>query len=308
MPNSIEVILNSRSGSQRAAETRLILERVLSASTRSFQITMASGDALARVAREKAMSGCDVLVAGGGDGTISRVAEAALRADKTLGVLPLGTFNYFARSHGIPLELEGAVRVILEGSTTNVSVFDLDDRLVLNNVSIGIIPTVLLKRRRLYQRWGRNQFNAYLSVLLTIFRPAHRMRLRLATDSAEAVRETPLVLICSNAYQIEAFQLAGRECLAAGQFALYVARLSGRKTILHLGLRALIRHLRPGQDYDVICASDVMIETLRRREFRATVDGELVKLKSPMRFRVLPTQLRVLAPAANEPPSLVVPS
>ena len=96
-----------------------------------------------------------MLVAGGGDGTISRVAEAALQADKTLGVLPLGTFNYFARSHGIPLELEAAPRVILEGSTVNSSVFDLDGRLVLNNVSIGIIPTVLLKRRRLYRRWGQ---------------------------------------------------------------------------------------------------------------------------------------------------------
>ena len=54
MPNSIEVILNSRSGSQRAEETRQILEQVLSASTRSFQITVVSGDALARVAQEKA--------------------------------------------------------------------------------------------------------------------------------------------------------------------------------------------------------------------------------------------------------------
>src|SRR4051812_14357302 len=222
MPNSIEVLLNSRSGSQRTAKTRQILEQVLTASSRTFQVTVVSPDALVRVAEEKARSGCDVLVAGGGDGTISRVAEAALQADKTLGVLPLGTFNYFARSHGIPIELEGALRVILEGSTINSPVFDLDGRLVLNNVSIGIIPTVLLKRRGLYRIWGRNQFNAYLSVLLTILRPAHRMRLRLATDSAEAVRETPLVLICSNAYQVEAFQLDGSECLATGQFALYV--------------------------------------------------------------------------------------
>jgi hypothetical protein len=165
---------------------------------------------------------------------------------------------------------------------------------------IGIYPTVLLKRRRLYRRWGRNQFNAYLSVLLTVFRPAHRMRLRLATASGEAVRETPLVLICSNAFQMEAFQLAGIECLAAGQFALYVARMSGRKTILHLGLRALLRHLRPGQDYEVICASDVTIETLRGHHFRASVDGELVKIKSPMRFRVMPRLLRVLAPQDND--------
>ena len=296
MANSIEVILNARSGSHRADKTRQILEKVLSESKRSFQITVASGDAIEPVAQEKAASGCEVLVAGGGDGTICGVAGAALQAGKTLGVLPLGTFNYFARNLGIPLELEAAARVILEGFSVPAPTFELEGRLVLNNVSIGIYPTVLLRRRRLYRRWGRNQFNAYLSVLLTAFRAAPRMRLRFATAGGEVVRETPLVLICSNAFQMEAFQLAGTECLAAGQFALFVARMSGRTTIFQLGLRALLRCLRPGEDYEVVCASDVRIESLRGRHFRATVDGELEKMKSPMRFRVRPELLRVIAP------------
>ncbi len=296
MANSIEVILNARSGSHRAEETRLILEKVFGESERSFRITVASGDAIERVAQEKAASGCEVLVAGGGDGTICSVAEAVRQAGKTLGVLPLGTFNYFARNLGIPLDLEAAARVILEGFSVRAPVFDLDGRLVLTNVSIGIHPAVLLKRRRLYRRWGRNQFNAYLSVLLTAFQAAPRMRLRLATGRGEVVRETPLVLICSNAFQMEAFQLAGTECLAAGQFALYVAHMAGRATIFRLGLRALLRCLRPGVDYELICTSDVTIETLRRRHLRAAVDGELEKLGSPMRFRVAREPLCVLVP------------
>lgn len=296
MANSIEVILNARSGSHRAEKTRQILGMVLGESGRSFQITVASGDAIERVAQEKAASGCEVLVAGGGDGTVRGVAEAVLQAHKTLGVLPLGTFNYFARNLGIPLDLEAAAHIILEGFSVRAPVFDLDGRLVLTNVSIGIHPAVLLKRRRLYRRWGRNQFNAYLSVLLTAFQAAPRMRLRLATGRGEVVRETPLVLICSNAFQMEAFQLAGTECLAAGQFALYVAHMAGRATIFRLGLRALLRCLRPGVDYEVICTSDATIETLRRRHLRAAVDGELEKLESPMRFRVAREPLCVLVP------------
>ena len=296
MANSIEVILNARSGSHRAQETRQVLEKVLSESGRSFQITVVSGNAIERVAQERTTGDCEVLVAGGGDGTICRVATVALQADKTLGVLPLGTFNYFARNLGIPLELEAAAQVILEGFSVRAPVFDLDGRLVLNNVSIGIHPAVLLKRRRLYRRWGRNQFNAYLSVLLTAFQAAPRMRLRLATGGGEVVRETPLVLICSNAFQMEAFQLAGTECLAAGQFALYVACMAGRTTIFRLGLRALLRRLRSGVDYEVICASDVTIENLRRHHFRAAVDGELEKLESPIRFRVARQPLCVFVP------------
>ena len=272
-----------------------MLEKAFGESGRSFQITLVSGQTIERVAAEKAGSDCEVLVAGGGDGTICSVAEAALKAGKPLGVLPLGTFNYFARNLGIPLELEDAAKVILDGFSVPAPVFDLDGRLVLNNVSIGIHPAVLLQRRRVYRRWGRNQISAYLSVLMTVFQRAPRLQVRLQTSEGEVIRETPLVMVCSNAYQMEAFKLVGTECLAEGEFALYVARMAGRATILRLGLRTLLRRLRSGHDYEVVCTSDVKIET-RHRYLRAAVDGELEKMKSPMRFRVAPKPLCVLVP------------
>ncbi len=296
MADSIEVILNAKSGSQKADEARTAIEQVLRESGRPFQITMATGEQLGRITKEKAATDCAVLVAAGGDGTICCVAEAALKHGKTLGVIPLGTFNYFAKNLGIPLEPEGATRVILEGNTVRASVLDLDGRLILNNTSIGIHPAVLLKRRQIYRRWGRNQISAYLSVLLTAFQPPPRLRVRLATDEGEVTRETPLVMVCSNAFQMEAFGLAGKECLAKGDFALYVARMAGRLTILRHGWRTLLKRLRPGIDYEVICTSEVAIETIQRRRFRAAVDGDLERLESPLRFRVAPEALCVLAP------------
>lgn len=296
MANSIEIILNKGSGSHQAQDSRESLTKVFRESGRSFAISVASGDEIGRLAREKAKSDCEVLVAGGGDGTICGVAEAAREHGKTLGVLPLGTFNYFAKNLGIPLELEEAARVILEGKPVRAPVLDLDGRLVLNNSSIGIHPAVLMQRRKLYRRWGRNQLNAYLSVLITASQHPPRLRVRLATDEGEVVRETPLVMICSNAFQMEEFALDGKECLAEEKFALYVARMAGRATIFRLGMRALFRCLRPGIDYEVICTSDVTIETLRRRRLHAAVDGELETLNSPMRFQVAPQSLCVLAP------------
>ena len=179
------------------------------------------------------------------------------------------------------------------------SVLDLDGRLILNNTSIGIHPAVLLKRRQMYRRWGRNQVSAYLSVVLTAFLPPPRLRVHLATDEGEVTRETPLVMVCSNAFQMEAFGLAGKECLAEGNFALYVARMAGRMTIVRHGWRTLLKRLRPGIDYEVICTSEVTIETQRRR-FRAAVDGDLERLESPLRFRVAPEALCVLAPREPE--------
>lgn len=296
MADSIEVILNAKSGSQKADEARAAIEQVLGKSGRPFHITMATGEELGRITKEKAATDCGVLVAAGGDGTICCVAEAALKHGKTLGVIPLGTFNYFAKNLGIPLEPGEAARVILEGNTVRAPVLDLNGRLILNNTSIGIHPAVLLKRRQIYRRWGRNQISAYLSVLLTAFQPPPRLRVRLATDEGEVTRETPLVMVCSNAFQMEAFGLAGKECLAEGDFALYVARMAGRMTIMRHGWRTLLKRLRPGIDYEVICTSEVTIETLQRRRFRAAVDGDLERLESPLRFRVAPEALCVLAP------------
>ncbi len=296
MANSIEVILNARSGSQAAKESREILEKVFGESGRSYDISVVSGDEITRVAEEKAQSDCDVMVAGGGDGTICGVAEAARKRDKTLGVLPLGTFNYFAKNLQIPLDLTEAAKVILEGEPVRASILDLDGRLILNNTSIGIHPAAMVKRRKLYRKFGRNQLSAYLSVILTAFQPAPRLRVKLASDEGELVRETPMVMICSNAFQMETFSLAGKECLAQDKFAVYVARMGGRLTILHLGWRAVLGCLRPGVDYEVICTSDVQIETLRHRRFRAAVDGELERLQSPLHFKVAPQRLCVLAP------------
>ncbi|HEX4666810.1 MAG TPA: diacylglycerol kinase family protein [Chthoniobacterales bacterium] len=296
MANSIEVILNAASGSQRADEVCEILARVFKASGRSFHISVGKGGDIGRIAKEKASSDCEILVAGGGDGTICGVAQASLGKGKLLGVLPLGTFNYFAKNLGIPVDPEGAARVILNGKAVRASVLDLDGRLVLNNASIGIHPAVLLKRRELYRRWGRNQLNAYLSVLLAAFQPPPRLRVRLATAEGEVVRETAAVMICSNAFQMKTFALAGMECLETGKFALYVVRMSGRATIFRLGLRVVTRRLRLATDYEAICASEVSIEMLRRDRLRAAVDGELEVLQSPLRFRIAPQELLVLVP------------
>jgi len=294
--NSIEIIINAHSGARQAQEMKVILERVLANSGRSYGISIATRRDLAGVIKEKSATDCEVLVAAGGDGTIRGMAEAALARNKTLGVLPLGTFNYFARSLGIPLDVEAAARVIIEGEKRSVSVLDLDGRLVLNSSSIGITPAVLSRRRKLYQRFGRSQLNTYLSVFLTAFQAPPRLQVKLATHEGEVVRQTPMVMVCSNAFQIESFALAGRECLEADQFAVYVARMAGRLTIFRLGFRTLMRRLRVGTDYEVICASDVTIERLRRRRFRVAIDGELERRESPLRFRINPKQLLVVAP------------
>lgn len=104
---------------------------------------------LDRLVRE----GHDLAVVGGGDGTISCAAGRLAGTDTTLGVLPLGTANDFARTMQIPPDLDGACRTLLDGRVVDIDLGRVDGQPFLNVASVGLsvgVTTALtprLKRR-----------------------------------------------------------------------------------------------------------------------------------------------------------------
>lgn len=92
------------------------------------------GPALEAVLRQ----GIDRLIVGGGDGTIGSVAPRAARSGVTLGVLPLGTANDFARTLGIPADLDRAAEVAAGSVTTAVDLARANDAYFLNVASVGL--------------------------------------------------------------------------------------------------------------------------------------------------------------------------
>lgn len=100
-------------------------------------------------------AGCDLIVVGGGDGSISCVVDLLAHHDAALGVLPVGTANNFARTLGIPFEIEQACETVASGALVDV---DVDLGLVgsdyyVNVASVGLSAAVArglasgLKRR-----------------------------------------------------------------------------------------------------------------------------------------------------------------
>ncbi|MBI4703237.1 MAG: diacylglycerol kinase family lipid kinase, partial [Deltaproteobacteria bacterium] len=96
-------------------------------------------------------------VAAGGDGTVSAVASHLLGSDRTLGILPLGTFNYVAREFGIPLTVEDAIRVIAGGTERIVDVGEVNGRAFLNNAGLGGYVKIVRRRERVFRSWGRSR-------------------------------------------------------------------------------------------------------------------------------------------------------
>lgn len=106
------IVLNGRSGGRDAITIDRELRDALSAARIDADVAIAmTGTELTRLARSAAAGPATTLVGGGGDGTIAAIATQAVASGKTLGVLPLGAFNYFARRLGIPVDLAGAVAI-----------------------------------------------------------------------------------------------------------------------------------------------------------------------------------------------------
>ncbi len=292
----IKVIINATAGADDQEQEHRRLIDIFEASEHEVSISLAhSGDEIAMLARRSVDENFEIIVAGGGDGTINTVASAVLGENIALGILPLGTFNYFARHLNVPLDTEEAARIIIAGHAVAVNVGEVNGRLFINNSSLGLYPTIIREREKAYGRWGRSKMAAILSGAATMLRPNPFLKLRLNADSKEIACRTPLVFINNNAYQMESYNIGGGECLAAGKLALYVPRPGSWPGMLWLAARALCGWLRETKDLRVLCAQEVWIET-RRRRIRVAIDGELVRLDTPLHYRMLQGALRVIVP------------
>lgn len=300
MPSQPAIIINASSGANDKEQARKLLLEVFSASGTQPRISLAqSGAEIIKLARRAVSENCNPVIAGGGDGTINAVASTLVGTDRTLGVLPLGTLNHFAKDLGIPLGLEDAARVALAGQTVSVDVGEVNGQIFLNNSSLGLYPSLVRHREKQQERLGRGKWPAFVWAALTMLRRYPFLNIRLSVDQREMKRRTPFVFIGNNEYEMENFNLGARSCLNKGHLSLYVAQRTGRLRLLWLSLRALFGGLRDQQDFDSLCTKEIWIETKHRR-LRVATDGEVTLMKTPLHYRVRPGALRVLVPKNSD--------
>ncbi len=167
--------------------------------------------------------GFSIIVAAGGDGTVAGVAHALAGTDAALAVLPLGTFNYFARGLGLPDDPAAAAQAILDGESHFIAVGTLNGRVFLNNVAIGLYPAILEEREATYARYGRYRILAHIASLRTLLRFQRPYRMELTQDSTRHRIRTPMVFVARSAYQLDQFGLEGAQAISDDRFALFLA-------------------------------------------------------------------------------------
>jgi diacylglycerol kinase family enzyme len=291
----IEVIINAGSGAGNKVEVQHRLAEAFKATGVDARISLArNGTEVVRLAQRALRSDAQVIVAAGGDGTVSTVAATVIGSDKALGVLPFGTMNHFAKDLQIPLDLEGAVETIIADHQARVDVGEVNGRIFINNSSLGLYPSIVSEREK-QQRLGWGKWPAFIWAALTVLRRYPFLGIRVSLDGKELRSRTPFVFIGNNEYEMERLNIGRRAHLDKSVLSLYMTNRTGRLGLLRLALRALLGGLRQERDFLAMRTKEFWIETKHRR-LRVAIDGEVTNLEPPLHYRVRPGALRVLTP------------
>lgn len=292
---AVEVIIHAGSGaSNKEGNCEQIVQLFLQSGIEARISLVNGGESPVELARRAVKGDADTIVAGGGDGTINAVASIVIDTGKTLGVLPLGTLNHFAKDLKIPLDLEGAVQTIIANHAVQIDVGEVNGHIFINNSSLGLYPS-LVHQREQKQRLGHGKWPAFVWAALSVMRRYPFLDLRLTVDGREISSRTPFVFIGNNEYEMENLNIGGRACLDAGQLSLYFSHRTGRLGLVMLGLRALLGRVERSEEFVAMSTTELSIKT-RRNRIRVSKDGEVVMMRPPLHYRIRPGALSVIVP------------
>lgn len=292
------VLLNAGAGGATAPNLAARIASLFEAAGRSVDVRVVPRgtiEAHARVAVRE--PGVRALIAAGGDGTVSAVAAAVAGTGVPMGILPLGTRNHFARDLGLPLTLEAAVQTAAAGHTRQVDAGDVNGRVFVNNSSVGLYPDVVRERNK--HRWRRRAGKLLATTRATwrVLRQVKRRHVILETPERKLVRDVPFVFVGNNDYDPMLLTGRSRTHLDRGELSLWMPRKgASRRILLLLLFRSLVGRLQTSAALERTCLPEIRVD-LGKRRVRVSTDGEVVRLTTPLHYRVRPGALTVLAPA-----------
>ncbi|WP_240787167.1 diacylglycerol/lipid kinase family protein [Ramlibacter rhizophilus] len=302
------VLLNPASGGGRevAQHKREILERVFREAGQDHEFVPLDSPAelahVARLAAERAHREDAVLVAVGGDGTLTTAAQAAHHAGCVLGAVPQGTFNYFGREQGLSQDAEQAARALLRATPRPVQVGTINGRLFLVNASLGLYPQLLDDREAFVDRFGRHRWVALLSALSTLFKWRHQLSVQIEVDGRERRLRTPTLFICNNRVQLARLGLAPEVLEQVGRTHMVAMVLKPIGTVAMFGLllRGAFGRLGEAEQVESFTFDRLTVSVRSARRVKVAADGEIGMMTQPITFEVCPTPLMLMMPSDED--------
>ena len=300
---SVFVVLNPRSGGCDAAEARRVLERHLSVAGIACRVhEPAHNETLIDRVREAIASGCGLIVAAGGDGTVSGVADALAGTETPLAIVPLGTANVLAGELGIPLDLESACALLAgEHALARIDAMEVNGKHYVTQVGVGLdaemIRGTLGESKR---RFGRV---AYLWTALTRLVGLQPGRFTLTVDDeTDRRRRRALQVLVANSGTLGSRPFRWGPDIQPDDGQVDVC-LIGPRTLfnfLSMGVHFVLgQHRRSRHVKYLVARRSVRVDTKHPMPVQA--DGEIVG-ETPLTVNVVPGAVRVVVPKGTARP------
>ncbi|HVE78966.1 MAG TPA: diacylglycerol kinase family protein [Gemmatimonadaceae bacterium] len=282
----IPAFINPRGGS--ADEAR----EALGGDSR-FAVREVSPEELPRAVRADVAGGARRILVAGGDGTIRTAAGVVAGTDVEMAILPGGTLNHFARDHAIPTAPGEALEVAASAASSPVDVGVVNGEVFLNTSSVGVYPRFVRLREQYEPRLG--YYLASVTALLVSLARLRPLAVHLEVDGAPRQFVSPLVFVGVGERELRFPKLGGRA--EGGVRALQVVVVRGG-TRSRLALVALAAAARGGSGARLRGLATTLAARCTldpgRHEPTVSLDGELVRMRAPLEYRLAPGALRVV--------------
>jgi diacylglycerol kinase family enzyme len=272
------------------------------------------GPELLRTTTEARNSGrYQLIVAGGGDGTLNTIAGALVGGDVPFGVLPLGTFNHLAKELAIPLELDAAVDALALGSDHPFNVGEVNGQVFLLFAAIGIYSDMIKHRDAQRAALGRKKMWAGTIAFFKMLDrwPLLRVTLRDFEPSIgrhSITRLTTVAYVSLSGFQMEQMGLADAPMRSARTaLTVLVSTHLSRMGLLWVIAKGMLGRARVREDMEEIRCDALTLVPHGRSVIRVGYDGEVATMETPLKLRVIRGGLKMRVPAAA-PASVVTPA
>jgi YegS/Rv2252/BmrU family lipid kinase len=249
---------------------------------------------VAGIVRQHIAHGRGLFVAAGGDGTINSVIQALVNTDAVLGVIPVGTFNHFARDLGMPLDWRNALDVAISGTTRQVDAARVNERFFVNNVSMGLYPELVARREEKGRDYSRWKARAY-AVIATLQKYPH-VSVTVETEHHSEVIRTHVLMVSNNSYDLSRIGIqAPRSTLEEGRLTIYWLPHLRRLELMRFVAHFLAGRVRETPGFRSFRTMRAKMQSPRPR-LQLGIDGEVFTMDTPLNITIVPKSLLVRVP------------
>ena len=274
------------------------VKRLFEEAGHTATVTAAFGPDIVAEIDKAVASDADVVVVGGGDGTVATAAGKVMGTDKALGILPLGTLNLYAKDLGIPLPIAEAVPLLARGPIKPMDVGDVNGTVFLNHSVLGLYPMMVQEREEVRESRGLGKWPAMAIAMCKALKQYPLLRVRLQTEHGTRRITTPILAVANNPYDEGFGAFLKRSHLDTGKLALYLAKHRQPLKMAKMMVALVLGTWQRDAELEVMSLTEFTVKS-RRRTLKVANDGEVHRMAAPLHYRMLAGGLRILVPAEN---------